>query len=401
MKKKVLFVDDERSVLDGLRRSLRRYRDHWDTHFAEGGELAIEELSKAHFDVVVSDMRMPGMDGYELLCHVREHYPSTLRLILSGQTEKDVALRAIGVSHQFLAKPCEGEDLRKVLDRACAVRALCTDEKLQARLSGVQSLPSVPSIFLELTEVLADEESCAADVAQVIEKDSAMSAKVLQVVNSAYLGLPREVSKIQDAVSFLGMGSIRALTLAEGAFSSFEPSKHFSVADMERMQSHGMLVGEIARVISPDSKVAEQAQLAGVLHNIGNLILALHWTEDFAHCQQSLGVGMDLLQSELECYGTTHGRVGAYLLGSWGLPLRVTEAVAFHHDPSRVEHDEFSALTAVHVADALMDELLESDQDGAQPCRLDEVYLERLGLTHLLPQWRKQAEAVAFAREEN
>jgi len=362
---------------------------------------AIEALSKSHFDVVVSDMRMPGMDGYELLCHVREHYPGTLRLILSGQTEKDVALRTIGVSHQFLAKPCEGEELRKVLDQACAVRELCTDENLQARLSGVQSLPSVPSLFLKLTEVLADEESCAADVAYVIEQDSAMSAKVLQVVNSAYLGLPREVSKIQDAVSFLGMGSIRALTLAEGAFSSFEPSKWYTVADMERGQDHGMFAGEIARVVSPDPKVAEQAQLAGVLHDIGDLILALYWSEDYSRCQKLMEEGMDPFRSEMESYGTTHGRVGAYLLGSWGLPLRVTEAVAFHHDPGRVEHDEFSALTAVHVADALMDELLESDQDGDPPCRLDEEYLDRLGLTHLLPQWRKQAETIVFAQEED
>lgn len=110
-RKRVLFVDDEQEVLEGLRNLLRRNRHEWDMVFALGGYEALAELSRGTVDVVVTDMRMPGMDGAQLLAQVKTVSPSTARLVLSGHAEKEAILRALPVAHQFLSKPCGGGTL--------------------------------------------------------------------------------------------------------------------------------------------------------------------------------------------------------------------------------------------------------------------------------------------------
>ena len=394
MQKRILFVDDERSVLDGLRRSLHRYRDRWEARFAEGGEAALRELEAAPFDIVVSDMRMPGMDGYALLAHVREHYPHALRLILSGQTERDVALRSAAVSHQFLAKPCEGEQLRRVLDRACAIRELCQDEHQRSVLSSVKALPSAPGLYLQLTEAIGREETSAGDVAKIIEGDMAMCTKILQLVNSAYIGLPREIAKIGDAVAFLGMDTIRSLALAEGAFTALQGSPSFSNQDLLREQHRALLTASVARRLCSDPRNREQASLAGMLHDIGVLVLATQFPGEFGRFRAAEHRSESGLSPEQGLFGTTHAKVGAFLLGSWGLPIRVTEAVAFHHDPGLVEHEEFEVVTAVHVASALVGELVPNHTLGTSKTTLDEDYLGRLGLRDRIQAWRDVAHSI-------
>lgn len=405
MKTRILFVDDEQRVLDGLRRSLRRYRERWETTYANGGEVAMAEFEAAPFDIVVSDMQMPGMDGYALLSHIREEYPDTVRIILSGQTEQSVAMRSVSISHQFLAKPCEGERLREVLDRACAVRDLCASSHLRGVISKLGNLPSSPKIFLALTQAMADEDTGAPEVAEIVERDMAMSAKLLQIVNSAYFGLPRTVSSVRDAVVFLGMGMIRSLVLSEEAFRSFKSNPAFTTRQLEDEHEHAMLTATAARALCADSKLAEQAFLAGMLHDIGTMIIATQCPRDLFRLRMAQKAENDDDRTggvEREVLGTTHAQLGAYLLGTWGVPLRVTEAVAFHHDPGCVDHTEFDVITAVHVADALVSELSSRNSPIGEPSGLDTAYLERLGLTGQIDEWRATTEkTIAEAKEKS
>ncbi|MFT5050334.1 MAG: HD-like signal output (HDOD) protein [Chlamydiales bacterium] len=399
MKKRILFVDDEQRVLDGLRRSLRRYRDRWDTSFADGGEAAKLELENSHFDVVVSDMRMPGMDGFTFLSHVRQEYPDTVRIVLSGQTERETALKSVSVSHQFLAKPCEGNALREVLDRACAVRDLCANPRLRSTISRLGALPSPPKVYLALTQAMADEDTSAGDIGEIIEKDMAMSVKILQIVNSAYFGLPREVSSIRDAVSFLGQNMIRALVLSQEAFSSFEGNEAFTTNDLKLELEHAMLTGAVARGMFEDAKVGDQAFLAGMLHDIGVLILATQFPDDLLKLAALEDSGMRVTERERQLLDTTHAEIGAFLLGTWGLPIRVTEAVAFHHDPTLVDHTEFDIVTAVHVADAFVSEMCPTTSPIPRETEIDMAYIDRLGIRDELPTWRKAAAEVIANHE--
>ncbi|MEA2445131.1 MAG: hypothetical protein QOJ12_2423, partial [Thermoleophilales bacterium] len=220
--KRILFVDDEQFVLDGMRDALRPYRGTCDVMFATSGREALVRLGTGHFDVVVSDMRMPVMDGAALLAEVQARHPATVRIVLSGYTELNVAVRAASVAHLFLAKPCGSRELMATIDRACALRDLLADGALLEAIGAASTLPSVPDVYARLNEALADPATSAPAVAAILEQDMAMSAKVLQLVNSAFFQLDRSVTNVSEAVSYLGLPTLKVLALSVSTFEAFE-----------------------------------------------------------------------------------------------------------------------------------------------------------------------------------
>ncbi len=396
MTTKVLFVDDEMNVLSGLRRMLRGQRNVWEMQFANGGAAALELLAKEPFDVVVTDMRMPEIDGAELLHRVVSLHPATVRLVLSGQSEHEKIFRAIGPAHQFLSKPCEPDVLVQTIQRACGLRQRFQDAALQGVTAQIGSLPSLPRIYEELVHELQAEECSLDRVAQIIGSDVAMTAKVLQLVNSSFFGLPQHVSCPKHAVSLLGLNIIQPLVLSADAFFAFEDpeiegySLHHSI-------EHSLAVGIAARAISQsecsetqcsDSQCANDALIAGMLHDIGKLILATHARETFIESLRlAKESAVSAWQAEMSVFGTTHAEVGAYLLGLWGLPNPILEAVAFHHRPQAAEEHLFSPLDAVYAAN-----ILQHQQPGtpeAAPCAdWDVAYLDKQGLSGHIPKWQ-------------
>jgi CheY-like chemotaxis protein len=185
-KKKILFVDDEPNILSGLKRMLRSMRKEFDLQFAESGQEALTILDGDEFDVVVSDMRMPGIDGAELLSRIMVQHPYSIRIMLTGQADEESIMRTVGIVHQFLAKPCDPEELKAVLQRASGLHGLISQPSLKKIVSGIDSLPSLPEVYAELREAMTNPEISVADIGAIIEKDIGMSAKVLQLVNSAF-----------------------------------------------------------------------------------------------------------------------------------------------------------------------------------------------------------------------
>jgi len=148
--KAVLFVDDDENVLAGLRRMLRGFRDQWIMDFVASGAEALHYLAHREADVVVTDLRMPGMNGLELLKHLNSHYPHIVRIILSGQSDEESTIRAAGVAHQYLSKPCETETLKATIVRACALQDRLSNQSLKNIVAGMNSLPSPPTHYQEL-----------------------------------------------------------------------------------------------------------------------------------------------------------------------------------------------------------------------------------------------------------
>jgi putative nucleotidyltransferase with HDIG domain len=354
---RVLFIDDDPNILEGLQRLLRPLRREWEMSFALGPREATALFEKMPFDVVVSDMRMPEMTGAELLAIIRGSHPEVARIILSGHSQIDSAVRSAGIAHQFLAKPCDAEALRKTIARVLALRNVLRDAKLAQLVAGIGSLPSLPASYAAINDELAREDASLQRVAEIISQDLGMSAKVLQLVNSAFFGLARRVETIEQAVTLLGTDIIRSLVLSKTAFSQFRPvSKRFSA---ERLWSHSLAVGAtaaaIARAERADRHAVGETLQAGILHDLGQLILATHAPDAFdAALETSVARGVALHEAELETLGATHAQVGAYLLGLWGLPDSTVEAVAFHHQPNTVALTAFAPLVAVHAANALV-----------------------------------------------
>ena len=391
--KHVLFVDDEPRILEGLEDRLMRYRNQWTMRFLGSGEAALAMLEHERFDVIVSDMRMPKMDGPTLLSLVKERHPHMVRIVLSGFSELEAALRAVPVAHQFLTKPCEPHVLENVIERACSLHGLIADENLKRIIGKVQRLPSVPRVYGELLTELADERTGARDVAELLESDIAMTAKVLQLVNSAFFGLGRQITDVVQAVSYLGFSLVKNLVLTIEVFE-MDGTPEVGRFSLEHAQGHALTVAEIAaHILAEDRQQREDVFMASVLHDIGKLVLAHELPGEFGHMRlQACDSKRPGHVVEREVLGTTHAEVGGYLLGLWGLPYTVVEAVANHHAPERVAQKGLDVLTAVVVANALVNERV-PDPLGIPHDRLDVAYLEGLGLGDRVAEWSAFADA--------
>ncbi|HWB29356.1 MAG TPA: response regulator [Vicinamibacterales bacterium] len=382
--KRILFVDDEEHVLEGLRNLFRRQRHVWDMVFVTSGDAALVELEKAPFDVIVSDMRMPGMDGATLLLHVKSRYPSVVRIVLSGHAERAAMVRALSVAHQFLSKPCEADTLRAALERTCALRDLLSHEPIRRAAGQLDRLPSAPGAYWELARALAQSDVAWQDVAAIIERDTAMAVKVLQLVNSPFFGLSRQVVSVQQAVMYLGVDLLKGLTLGAHVFAAL-PSVQMPGFSLDEFQRHAQLTAELARHFVADPVRIDESFTAAMIHDIGQVVLALGMPVEFAEVRREVRqTGRPIDQIETERLGVTHAAVGAYLLGLWGLPFPIVEAVAYHHEPSLVTSGPREVLAAVHVSEAFAEAADESRADA----RIDLAFLEQAGLSAKLPQWR-------------
>jgi HD-like signal output (HDOD) protein/ActR/RegA family two-component response regulator len=383
--KRVLFVDDEPRVLDGLRRSLRSKRKQWELVFVENGKAALKELGKAPFDVIVTDMRMPGMDGADLLLQAAALQPEAARIVLSGQTEEAAATRAATVAHRFLTKPCEPEVLEGTISRTLELRALLGSEELRQLVGGMAALPSLPSACMALNRALSDEHGSIAKVCAIVEKDVAMAVKVLQLVNSAFFGVPRRITSVEHAVSYLGLNTIKNLVLSHSLFAEFGAE---SLDNAERQQAHALLASRIARLLLPERQQAQVAATAALLHDAGSLALASRLPKQHReNTELAKREATPLYLVEKERFGVSHAEVGAYLLGLWGLPHDVIEAVAAHHAPWE-EHQVLDPSAAVRVAIALAAELTGNNTPSAGADPPPEDAVARLGIAQKLEQIR-------------
>jgi HD-like signal output (HDOD) protein len=391
MKKRILFVDDEPNILQGLQRMLRCQRGEWDMAFAESGKQALELMEQDPFDAIVSDMRMPGMDGAELLAAIKDHWPESVRFILSGHSDQELVMRSVGPSHQYLSKPCDPERLKSKLTDAFALRELLASDSLRTLVAGMTSLPSLPTIYHAVVKALQSEDASIRSIGDLIGQDPGMTAKVLQLVNSAYFGLGRHIASPAEAASFLGLDILKNLVLSEGVFSQFDEAV-VKAMSLDAIRSRSLLVSTVARQIAraegADQKVIDQAFLGGLLLDMGTLVLAANRPDDFLRVRELMKQAqIDVWEAEQQVFGTTHAEVGAYMLGLWGIDDDVVAAVAYHHKPGHFPSTQFTAVTAVYVANTGLPEGMSKEPPPLAEC-LDLGYLTTLGLTERLPDWQ-------------
>jgi HD-like signal output (HDOD) protein len=391
MKKRILFVDDQPLVLSGLERTLRSLRQEWEMEFVEGGTKALVRMAEVPFDVVVTDMHMPGMDGATLLAQVMQLYPGTIRIILSGHTDKDLILKCISSTHQYLSKPCESESLKSTIQRACGLENVVANEHLKQLLARMERLPSLPALYVEMVEKLNDPNTTIEDIGAIVGKDVAMTAQILKLVNSAFFGHSQSLASPFEAAMYLGIDTIESLVLSIHAFSQFEDLKR-SGFNIEALMQHSMNVAarskQIAALEGASAKVRKECFVAGMLHDTGKLVLAANYPEDCERVNQLIhSAGLSTCAAEKEIFGADHASVGGYLLGLWGLPVPVVEAIALHHAPAQATLPHFNALTAVHAANVLEHERSASI-GGTTVIEFDSKYLDALGLSQRFDAWR-------------
>ncbi|MEV6632016.1 HDOD domain-containing protein [Actinoplanes sp. NPDC051470] len=356
----VVFVDDEPRILDGLRRMLRKESARWDMSFAGGAGEALAVMENRRCNVVVSDFRMPGMDGGELLSRVQSLYPGTARVILSGQTGENDVLRVIALAHQFLTKPAARDELVQTLERLIAAQAASGDDSARRDVSMVSSLPSAPSLVIELIAALNAEDASAESVGAIIEQDPAAAAKVLHLVNSSASMVSHKVTRVVQAVALLGTQRVRGLVLMHDVVRSFDPHGVLPTDWIQRLTDHSVHTSHLARELAGPAPWHNEAFTAGLLHEVGQLVLASSRHEDYPGVlkikDQATGTPDDAAEEPLTlddieraALGTCHSDAGANLLALWGLSAAVVESVAGHAGatPGAVD-DPRSAVAVAH-----------------------------------------------------
>ncbi len=388
---RVIFVDDEPRVLEGLKRMLRPKRSEWNMKFVGSAQEALQSLKQEPCEVVVTDMRMPGMSGAELLEVVQRDFPDTIRLILSGQAETESVMKALGVSHQFLSKPCDAEILQGTIARAFALRDLAGNPAVKTLVARINKLPTLPATYQRLVECLKSPTADMDDVAKIISSDPSMTARLLKLVNSAYFGLAKPVADVARAGALLGLDRIMALVLGQGIFSGGETPQVRGFS-LEKLWSHSVATATAAHRIATeegmDKDQVAAAFLAGMLHDIGKLVLAMGMPAEYQRVLELAGddpgASHDIETLELQA---SHSDVGAYLVGLWGLPNTIAEAIAFHEDPEQAT-GEFGLPGIVHVADRISNHPDATDPHAAG-LRLNVDYLAKFNRADRWNDWRE------------
>jgi HD-like signal output (HDOD) protein/CheY-like chemotaxis protein len=386
----VLFVDDEPLVLRSLRRSTSARTEAWDVSFVGSAREAIQLLDAGPIDVIVSDMHMPDMDGATLLRHVQDHHPGVVRIVLSGHSDARLVFRSVPVAHQFLTKPFETARLVGAIDRALELRRLLSSPALLGVVAGDSKLPSTPRIYTELTALLSRDDTSLTDVVRLIEADVALSARIAQLASSAFFHVPRSVTTLSGFVRHLGVDVVKTLVLGIEVVSLFRPATPPHVFSAEALQRHSLATCSVVRRIMPRGEHAEEALLAAMLHDVGKLVLASRLPAAYAEAHAAAARrGLPMDAAERLVIGASHAEVGAYLLGIWGLPAAIVEAVERHHDAARQTNGPVDVASAVFVANRLChdpDAPVHGEDSGLPP-----ALAEHLRASPGMTAWRDAA----------
>lgn len=393
---RILFVDDEPNILQGLQRMLRPMRQEWTTQFAEGGANALAELAREHFDVVVSDMRMPGMTGAQLLNVVRDKYPHVVRVILSGQAERNQVMDIAGSTHQYLAKPCDAALLKDTVARACGLRQLLKVPKLVEVVSRLTAVPCTPGVVDLVSDALTVGEGSLPKAAQIISNEMGMSLKVLQLVNSAFFGAPRRVSDAEQAATLLGTDTLKSLLQSDGIFEEFDANVFTELAIREVYEARKRAVTNLLTIAECEGlskKESSDALSAVSLCSIGKLVMAHCVPDSYRYYRTLLGDSDVVLDdAERSAFGATLPEVSAYLLALWGVPKEVVEYVSYHRNPETQPGATGLLLPLVHAAFALS-----TARDAGGPGHMNMPYLSSAGYGNRTLIWREACSEYAHA----
>jgi putative nucleotidyltransferase with HDIG domain len=356
MKKiRLLFVDDENNVLAALRRMLRNKKDDWDMVLVNSSQAALEALKKASFDVIVSDIKMPGMDGAELLTRVKDAYPGTIRIALSGQVDLNEVIRSIRSVHQYISKPCTAEALVARIEGALKSKEVLTDPQMLNLVTEIDALPVIPKVFQEIREELAKPEPSIDRIADSITQDVGLMAKILKLVNSPFFGLPAHIDSMHKAITMLGLETIKALILSTHLFTSYD-GHALSGLKLNMLWEHCFRVANIARLIAECDKspksVIVNCRMAGLLHDVGKLILISCFPDRYGQVLNTARKeGGPVCEIERQVFGTTHAEMGAYLMGLWGMSPEVVHAIGYHHSHRPSDGYVANVVTAANAID--------------------------------------------------
>lgn len=327
-RRRVLFVDDDASVVDGLRKALYKYRQRWDVRTTTEAREAVALLASEPFDALVTDMRMPQMDGEALLREAAARWPAVLRMVLSGEVGEANLSRVYALAHQFVPKPVTTVALYGRIEEALEARDKLANPALKDLVCRLGTLPSLPGTFGAINALAERPDSTLEDFVAVVENDPAVCGSVLRVVNSAWFGLRVRVGSIREAVRLLGTRPLRNVVLATEVFGAGGAA--IELLRRQALERLGVL-GRLLPLLQAGA-LKEEAATALVLVDVGQLVVTVRAPDEATRIADAVLAGRQRVPTEREVLGADHALLGGVLLSLWSLPPALVDAVALHED---------------------------------------------------------------------
>ena len=400
----VLFVNSTKESQQAMQATMAPLRLDWQMHFVLGAQAALAALDTHSPGVIITELLMPDIDGVELLRHVARQNPSILRFAFTPSDGLEAFSRIAIPVHQYLPYPCGVDDVQNGVERAVNLRNVLNSDSLQQLISELLVMPSMPDLYLRVMEEFRSPDCSLQSIGRIIERDQAMSAKVVQLVNSAYFALRYPVATPTLAVSMLGLEIIKSLILLFEVFSQFNLIKSIAPDfDLDGMQRHSLIVGNHARLIARRENIApnlvDSYYMAGLFHDVGKLILVINQSSRYRDAHDlSRQHNIPLIEAEQEIFGASHAELGAYLLALWGYTDPIVEACAFHHRPGDCGQHGFNLVNVLHAIDAF-DGLRTAKRNDAPLNVLDTAFLIDAGLGDHLATWQSICEEYGLEAE--
>ncbi|WP_289029202.1 HDOD domain-containing protein [uncultured Paraglaciecola sp.] len=359
---KIMFVDDDTSILSAFKRAF--YRSGWDIKYVKDGTEALELLESFQADFIITDMKMPGMNGAELLEQVSKLYPSAVRIVLSGHADEDLSVRASYVAHQWYDKPCNLELLKSEIELINEVRADLPYSKIQALLGGINSLPSIPKLFIKLKAMLHKQTISMEDISVEISKNPSLTAKVLQVANTSFFVTGANVNKVEDAIIRLGTDVICNIVAISEMYSNMGDTSNTYIAEI---LNRALDTANIATHIA-DKPIKDEAMLAGLLHNLGELLLPEISPEHMEGYLAKRIIGADNSALETTLFQVDNIQITSYLLHLWHFPYSLIRSITLQNNLEKLVIEELNCEVILHLAKSLqsnqeLDERLSNRKD--------------------------------------
>jgi HD-like signal output (HDOD) protein len=351
---------------------------------------ALAQFEERSFDAFVVDFNLGSPDASELLNQVLEKRPETTRFLFAYEADLALVAAKVQGTHQILPKPIEPASVKSRIENGVSDSSSRQSETDVAK--GPSDSPAIPPVYAEVLKALESPGVTNEQVGEIIAGDASLTSEVLRLTNSAYLGLPRNISDPVEAVESLGLEAVKALVMAL-QFLAEHSRLRPGYLSVDQIWQHSIKVGKIARDLmlfeTKDRTLASQALTAGLLHDLGKVVLATNFDDLYGRVHSlARKQPVALWDIEKEMFGANHGEIGACLVGMWNMPSAIVEAAALHHDPPLGENQQLTPLAAVHIANVLERELGASEADMIVAPIINTPFLNELGLLQRLPVWR-------------
>ncbi len=391
MKAKILFIDDHRNILDSLRLSLRSMRNEWDMSFAASGAEGLDIFETFLPDVVVTDMRMPNMDGTHVLRKIQKRKPDVGKIILSGYSDKETVIKNIQLANEYLSKPCKTQDLIEAIRNTLRTNDIILNPEIKSVIAEIETIPASMVVYEQLIAELENQNTTSRAISEIIAQDVALTANIVRIINCTFFNFPKQVRDIDHAVQLLGPQTLLNIVKSSQIFEKFKEFDESEIS-LKMLWEHSLRVASLSKLIAASSDLTEtncsDCVVASMFHDIGKFIFASKMKHQFSKAIAMVREEKCSLDVAEKCIlGSSHAEVGAYLLARWGFSHDQVSILRSHHDESVMDSQAVTPQMVLFVADCLDHDLVHI-KDRFKRHTLD--FLENFSERHrqLINEWR-------------